>query len=187
MVNVNHTDLQGDAHILISGKEVFMIDADYTAPAVEKLIPYLQALNISRISKAFVSHAHQDHYEGFSAMIGSGINIDDIYFNTPSMEIEDCCYNAKDFQNHLEYWEDSTVTTHTVVAGDQFELGDSKLSVIHAQTANLPNKKIDVNDQSCPTEIPAYQDLAQIVVSFVSLSLMQGLISVQLSLAHCLG
>ncbi len=36
-------------------------------------------------------------------------------------------------------------------------------------------------------EIPAYQDLAQIVVSFVSLSLMQGLISVQLSLAHCLG
>ncbi len=48
MVNVNNTNLQGDVHVLIADDEVFMIDSGYTAPAVEKLIPYLQSLGIKK-------------------------------------------------------------------------------------------------------------------------------------------
>ncbi len=95
-----------------------------------------------------MSHAHQDHYEGFSAMIGSDFVIEDIYFNTPSAEIKDCCYNAADFNNHVQYWKKNGVTVHTAATGDSFELGHTTLKVIHAQNDNLPDQQIDVNDLS---------------------------------------
>jgi len=90
MVNVNHTNLQGDAHVIrVRNGKTILIDAGYLEPAKEKLVPFLQESRINDIDIAFISHPHRDHYEGLVPILDAGIKIKEVYFNIPDKEICD--------------------------------------------------------------------------------------------------
>ena len=62
-----------DACILRMGDETLMIDAAYDTMAIHGVLPALQAMGISHIDTAFVSHPHDDHMKGFGNLVQAGI------------------------------------------------------------------------------------------------------------------
>jgi competence protein ComEC len=155
MVNVNHTRLQGDAHLIeVKNGKTILIDAGYLGPAKEKLIPYLQNRKIDIIDIAFISHPHRDHYEGLLPILEAGIEIETIYFNIPDKRMCDreipwgCNY-----QQILEY--QRQLRRHDVIVksgepGMAFDLGNNAtIKILHAfDGIHTPVGNTDINDLS---------------------------------------
>jgi competence protein ComEC len=137
MINVNAGKLQGDAHLLLIGNTAVMIDAGYASEARKSVIPYLQDLGVKQIDHFFVSHPHRDHYEGLAVILDAGI------------EIQDCCYDKRDFLKFINYAKDRGSKLIQPQTGFKLSLPhESTLEILHAQEGNLPETRIDVNDLS---------------------------------------
>lgn len=88
MIDVSEGEGQGDAHLLEFPDGVnYLIDVG--RPGGGKLIPFLRQKKIEKIHKILISHGHEDHYGGLSAVLDTKIPIDEVYFNTPERSICD--------------------------------------------------------------------------------------------------
>jgi len=153
MVNVNSSDLQGDANILEIGDRVILIDAGYAQEAEENLIPYLRSLGIDHVNDVFISHPHRDHYEGVRVMLKHGVTIDTLYLRMPPKEICDreipwgCNYSG--LEALVKEFRQAGVAVIEPAVHDTFDLPQgSALTVLHAQPGDFSNDTIDVNDLS---------------------------------------
>lgn len=155
MVNVNYSPLQGDAHLIQTniGKNI-LIDAGYLEPAKNALIPFLQSKGIKKLDLVFISHPHKDHYAGLTAILESGIKIDEVYFNIPDRSICDpeipwgCDY--ADILNYHQILKDKGVKVSTAKAGMAFNIGlGTSLKILYAfDGINTPVGRTDINDLS---------------------------------------
>lgn len=154
MVNVNSGKQQGDAHLLrVEGREV-LIDTGTPEEAEAVLLPYLQNLEIANLHHVIISHPHIDHYGGLRVLLEAGIEVENLYFNSPKREICDreipwgC--NWEDIEALLDSVKRHFKTRiHRVDKGSQWLLAPEViLSALHVQVDDLPTAKIDVNDLS---------------------------------------
>jgi competence protein ComEC len=153
LVNVNATKLQGDANLIQARNSAIMIDGGYYGEAKKHLIPYVTALGIKVIDHFFVSHPHRDHYEGFIALLESGITVSNLHIRIPPKHICDreipwgC--DMKDIRSFVQKAIDHGVSVHRPEAGFVYQVTpNSTLEILHAQDDDLPNDTIDVNDLS---------------------------------------
>ncbi|MBQ8160993.1 MAG: hypothetical protein IJ083_09600 [Clostridia bacterium] len=68
--------LGSDCAILRMGDETMMIDASYDSHCRLGVVPALEALGLSHIQNAFVSHPHDDHMKGFWNLVDMGYTFD---------------------------------------------------------------------------------------------------------------
>ena len=149
MINVNANRLQGDAHLLRVGEKVVLIDAGYYSEAKSDLVPFLQAQGVETIHYFFISHPHQDHYEGALAIIESGIKIERLLYKEPAREVLDCCYSRPHLVEFMGKMVKNGVQVYQPQKGYRLDLPHhSHIEILHAQEGNLPDKKVDVNDLS---------------------------------------
>jgi competence protein ComEC len=155
MVNVNHTSLQGDAHLIqVEDGKIILIDAGYLKPAREKLVPLLGIRKIGKIDIAFITHPHRDHYEGLIPILNAGIKINTVFFNIPDKALCDrevpwgCNY-----QQVLAYHKvlnQKGVRVKSAKVGMQFDLGSGTLmKILYVfDGINTPVGMTDINDLS---------------------------------------
>lgn len=150
MINVNYGKNQGDAHLLINGKVITMIDAGYYQESEKMVIPYLEELGIKEIDHFFISHPHRDHYEGMEAIQNHDVKIKNVYFSMPPKDVIDCCYNSSHFLKFIHAAKDRGAKLHNISKGFEIKYSEnSKIKVLHAHKKTKINKKnIDVNDMS---------------------------------------
>ena len=153
LVNVNATELQGDANLVQTPDSVIMIDGGYYGEAEKHVIPYVTALGIKAIDHFFVSHPHRDHYEGLIALLDAGITVSNLHIRIPPKHICDreipwgC--NMKDIRSFLQKAIDHGISIHHPEAGFLYQVTpNSTLEILHAQDDDLPTGTIDVNDLS---------------------------------------
>jgi len=153
LVNVNATELQGDANLIQTPNSVIMIDGGYYGEAEKHVIPYVTALGIKAIDHFFVSHPHRDHYEGLIALLDAGITVSNLHIRIPPKHICDreipwgC--NMKDIRSFLQKAIDHGISIHHPEAGFLYQVTpNSTLEILHAQDDDLPTGTIDVNDLS---------------------------------------
>ena len=153
LVNVNATELQGDANLIQTPNSVIMIDGGYYGEAEKHVIPYVTALGIKVIDHFFVSHPHRDHYEGLIALLDAGITVSNLHIRIPPKHICDreipwgC--NMKDIRSFLQKAIDHGISIHHPEAGFLYQVTpNSTIEILHAQDDDLPTGTIDVNDLS---------------------------------------
>ena len=153
LVNVNATELQGDANLIQTPNSVIMIDGGYYGEAEKHVIPYVTALGIKAIDHFFVSHPHRDHYEGLIALLDAGITVSNLHIRIPPKHICDreipwgC--DMKDIRSFMQKAIDHGVSIHHPEAGFLYQVTpNSTLEILHAQDDDLPTGTIDVNDLS---------------------------------------
>ena len=153
LVNVNATELQGDANLIQTPNSVIMIDGGYYGEAEKHVIPYVTALGIKAIDHFFVSHPHRDHYEGLIALLDAGITVSNLHIRIPPKHICDreipwgC--NMKDIRSFLQKAIDHGISIHHPEAGFLYQVTpNSTLEILHAQEDDLPSDTIDANDLS---------------------------------------
>ena len=153
LVNVNATELQGDANLIQTPNSVIMIDGGYYGEAEKHVIPYVTALGIKAIDHFFVSHPHRDHYEGLIALLDAGITVSNLHIRIPPKHICDreipwgC--NMKDIRSFLQKAIDHGISIHHPEAGFLYQVTpNSTIEILHAQDDDLPTGTIDVNDLS---------------------------------------
>jgi len=153
LVNVNATELQGDANLIQTPNSVIMIDGGYYGEAEKHVIPYVTALGIKAIDHFFVSHPHRDHYEGLIALLDAGITVSNLHIRIPPKHICDreipwgC--NMKDIRSFLQKAIDHGISIHHPKAGFLYQVTpNSTIEILHAQDDDLPTGTIDVNDLS---------------------------------------
>ena len=153
LVNVNATELQGDANLVQTPNSVIMIDGGYYGEAEKHVIPYVTALGIKAIDHFFVSHPHRDHYEGLIALLDAGITVSNLHIRIPPKHICDreipwgC--NMKDIRSFLQKAIDHGISIHHPEAGFLYQVTpNSTIEILHAQDDDLPTGTIDVNDLS---------------------------------------
>ena len=153
LVNVNATELQGDANLIQTPNSVIMIDGGYYGEAEKHVIPYVTALGIQAIDHFFVSHPHRDHYEGLIALLDAGITVSNLHIRIPPKHICDreipwgC--NMKDIRSFLQKAIDHGISIHHPEAGFLYQVTpNSTIEILHAQDDDLPTGTIDVNDLS---------------------------------------
>lgn len=91
MVNVDSTEVQGDAHLLLdrSGNAV-LVDTGLAEEGRAHLLPYLKQLDIRRLDTVLITHPHFDHYGGLEPLLEDAkIQIGEIYLGTFSDKICD--------------------------------------------------------------------------------------------------
>ena len=153
LVNVNATELQGDANLIQTPNSVIMIDGGYYGEAEKHVIPYVTAFGIKAIDHFFVSHPHRDHYEGLIALLDAGITVSNLHIRIPPKHICDreipwgC--NMKDIRSFLQKAIDHGISIHHPEAGFLYQVTpNSTIEILHAQDDDLPTGTIDVNDLS---------------------------------------
>ena len=153
LVNVNATELQGDANLIQTPNSVIMIDGGYYGEAEKHVIPYVTALGIKAIDHFFVSHPHRDHYEGLIALLDAGITVSNLHIRIPPKHICDreipwgC--NMKDIRSFLQKAIDHGISIHHPEVGFLYQVTpNSTLEILHAQEDDLPSDTIDANDLS---------------------------------------
>ena len=150
MVNVNYGGLQGDANLLLNGGVVTMIDGGRYEEARVAVLPYLKNLGIKKVDHFFISHPHQDHYEGMEAILVGGIAVDNVYYNMPAEDASDCCYSREHFEKYLQAAEDRGAKLHDIGEGFSLDFPNhTKLDVLYAhKKSSLNDQKLDINDLS---------------------------------------
>lgn len=150
MVNVNYGGLQGDANLIINDGIVTVIDGGYYEESRVAFLPYLKELEIEKVHHFFVSHPHQDHYEGMEALQIGGISIDNVYFNMPPVDARDCCYRREHFIKYLEAAKKRGSELHDIGTGFVLDYPNgSKMEVLYAhKELELDGKRLDINDFS---------------------------------------
>ena len=153
LVNVNATELQGDANLIQTPNSVIMIDGGYYGEAEKHVIPYVTALGIKAIDHFFVSHPHRDHYEGLIALLDAGITVSNLHIRMPPKHICDreipwgC--DMKDIRSFMQKAIDHSISIHHPEVGFLYQVTpNSTLEILHAQEDDLPSDTIDVNDLS---------------------------------------
>jgi len=155
MINVNSSQLQGDAHLIqIKNGNTVLVDAGNIAPAKAQLIPFLKRNSISEIDKIFISHPHIDHYGGVRVLLDAGIKIKEIYFNIPNKSICDreipwgCNYD--DILETHQKLRKNGVTVKTIKANQSFDLGKGAImKILYAfDGVHTPVGRTDINDLS---------------------------------------
>jgi len=153
LVNVNATELQGDANLIQTPNSVIMIDGGYYGEAEKHVIPYVTALGIKAIDHFFVSHPHRDHYEGLIALLDAGITVSNLHIRIPPKHICDreipwgC--DMKDIRSFMQKAIDHGISIHHPEVGFLYQVTpNSTLEILHAQEDDLPSDTIDVNDLS---------------------------------------
>ena len=153
LVNVNASQLQGDANLIQTSNLVIMIDGGRYSEAEKSLVPYVTALGIKVIDHFFVSHPHRDHYEGLIALLDAGITVSNLHMRIPPRHICDreipwgC--DMKDIKSFVQKAIDHGITVHHPEVGFRYEVTPkSKIEILYAQDDDLPSDTIDVNDLS---------------------------------------
>lgn len=153
LVNVNASQLQGDANLIQTSNLVIMIDGGRYSEAEKSLVPYVTALGIKAIDHFFVSHPHRDHYEGLIALLDAGITVSNLHMRIPPRHICDreipwgC--DMKDIKSFVQKAIDHGITVHHPEVGFRYEVTPkSKIEILYAQDDDLPSDTIDVNDLS---------------------------------------
>lgn len=155
MINVNYSPQQGDAHLIQTrnGKNI-LIDTGHLDPARKALVPFLQSKGIKKIDTVFITHPHKDHYDGLLAVLESGIQIKDVYFNMPDKQVCDAEFPwGCDYEHILNYRKmlaSNQVNILEAKAGMAFDLGlGSSLKILVAfDGVNTPVGRTDINDMS---------------------------------------
>lgn len=150
MVNVNRNGEVGDAHILVNGDAVTMIDAGEYAQAKALLLPYLERNGIKSIDHFFVSHPHTDHYAGIDALLEGGIDIRNVYYNMPPEGVADFAFIPDAFRATLGRAEARGAKLHDIGTGFKLSFSDgTEIKVLYAhKTRQLDGRKLSVNDYS---------------------------------------
>lgn len=148
MVDVNHAQRQGDAHLVqVRGGKTILIDAGYRDPARERLVPLLRERSVTRIDHVFISHAHRDHYEGLIPLLNSGVEIGEVSFSVPSASLCDAerpwgCHHA-DASDHVAAVIDAGIPVSVIQTGQRFDLGNGvALTALFAPDAANPPPEV---------------------------------------------
>ena len=155
MVNVNYSQLQGDAHLIQTrGGKTILIDTGYRHIAEKALIPVLQKKHITTLDIVFISHPHKDHYGGLYDLMKHHMGIKKIYFNIPDKKVCDreipwgCDYNdvLATRKALINYGAD----VKTARPGMIFPLGaDTNINILYAfDGVHTPVGRTDINDMS---------------------------------------
>lgn len=150
MVNVNTNGVLGDAHMLVNGDTLTMIDAGEYELAKASLLPYLRKIGIKSIDHFFVSHPHNDHYKGIDALLEGGITINNIYYNMPPDGVSDFAYSPDEFITTLRNAENHGANLHNIGKGFSISFTDSsEIKVLYAQKdRQLNGVNLTINDFS---------------------------------------
>lgn len=82
MIDVNHGEMQGDAHLIqADGGRTVLIDAGPAIYAEPRLLPFLRRAGVERLDAIFVTHPHFDHYEGVRNILDAGMPVAQLFMN----------------------------------------------------------------------------------------------------------
>lgn len=167
MINVNHTEKQGDAHLLTfysesQGGQVVanqvLID---TGDQGDWIVPQLKRLGVQKLDTVLISHAHRDHYGGLTDLIRSGIRVGEVYLTVPDQEICDkevpwgC--QSWEVKNLVEFLNSQNIPIRRAQAGEvlfpkpgsSINADNMELKVLFSYDGvNTPIGKTLVNDTS---------------------------------------
>lgn len=175
MINVNHTDKQGDAHLLTFYGQPNP-QSPHQAPAHSQvlidtgdqgdwIVPQLKRLGVQRLDTVLISHPHHDHYGGLTDIVRSGIQVGEVYLSVPDREICDkeipwgCA--SEEIANLVEFLKTQNIPIRQAQAGEVLfpkpgtdssmaQLGThTELKVLFSYDGvNTPIGKTDINDMS---------------------------------------
>jgi competence protein ComEC len=155
MVNVNNRAVQGDAHIIkVEGGKTILIDAGFDGGDDTQLTRYLEAHNIDSLDYVFISHPHNDHYNGLHSLMRKGVSMPTVIFNMPDKALCDteqphgCDYSGLLYLNQKLTEHGSNVIQGN--KGDLFDLGNEvTMTILYAMDGvNNPLDNVTINDLS---------------------------------------
>ena len=126
-----------DCAILTYGDQVMMIDGAHESMASRCVLPALQAMGITHVDIAFITHPHADHMEGFLPLAEAGITFDRIILF---------------FDEDYDYWMTTRILRPMIAQGgkpermkdgDEFYFGDARV-----QIAQRIHDRSTTNDKS---------------------------------------
>lgn len=94
---------------------------------VERLVPYLQHRQVSRLDYVILSHPHEDHLFGLLAALE--------HFEVGMMIDNGQGHNGPTYERYLQLLEEKNIEYHVARAGDSLRLGDGiTLDVLYPET-----------------------------------------------------
>jgi len=149
MVNVNATNRQGDAHLLIDNGVVVLIDTGQPEQTRSSLLPYLRQLDINKIDHLWISHPHTDHYAGINVLLEAGVGIDNIYYNQAPEGHSDFDYKPEEFFATLDLAKENGTQTFDINIGFRLLMPNSSMRVLFApKILKFEGRRFDTNDLS---------------------------------------
>lgn len=127
---------QGDAILLKAGGETAIIDAG-TPECGDALVKYLEKMEIGRPKYVIASHVHADHIGSMARVIDE--------FGCERFIMPKSTTTTRSFENLLTAVKNSGASAKYASNGDEFMLGDAKISVIAPKEGA---KTEDLNDTS---------------------------------------
>lgn len=127
---------QGDAILLTAGGETAIVDAG-TPECGDELVKYLAEMKIGRPKYVIASHIHADHIGSMAQVIDE--------FGCDSFIMPESTTTTRSFENLLTAVKNSGAAAKYASVGDEFMLGDAKISVISPKAGVEAE---DLNDTS---------------------------------------
>ncbi len=106
---------QGDAILLVSGKDAVLVDAG-TSESSDRLIAYLDKLGVKELYAAVATHPHADHIGGMADVIR--------HFDIKRFYLGPETANTNTYGHMLDALEDKSITPSIPQLGEKIEFGD---------------------------------------------------------------
>ncbi len=130
----------GDAILVGSQQHWMMVDAA-SGSATDEVLSYMDKLGIQRLDRIVATHPHEDHIGG----------IDDVMlkYKTEQLYLPEIQANTDAYMNMLKAAQSQNIPIKIAKAGDEFEVGSSKIKVL----APVKQKYQNINDNSIVLKI----------------------------------
>ncbi len=129
---------QGDSTLLVSKGHAVLIDAT-TGDHADEVIEHLAARGIEKLDHMVLTHPHEDHIGGASAVLDA-VDVERIYMKEPTEGTEP---TTAVYLRLLEKIDDKDVDISLTKVGDQFDCGEFRFEIL----GPIENHE-DLNNQS---------------------------------------
>lgn len=126
---------QGDCAIIQCGGESMIIDSG-EAEYSEKVIEYLNCINVSELDYAVATHPHSDHIGGFSKILNE--------IDTENIIMPNVTSDSKDYDKLMDCVYENDINVIHAESGNSYSFGESSFAILAPENKDY----IDINNYS---------------------------------------
>ena len=131
LLNIFFFDVgQGDSTLIISNGKTMLIDGGDVGYG-QRVVDYLNTLNITRIDYLIVTHAHADHIGGMTAVVNN--------FEIGTVHMPETDHPTRAVRNFLLAMQENNLEYELVEIGDIIRLGNAELEVMFVDNTKPTN------------------------------------------------